>query len=155
MYTARYLPVKKDNEYKGEKLFLCSDNIYYADSVFSPRNGFYKFGEVENSYKNESIKIIGEISDKVNWLQDGDEILEEEFKIIITYQIPVFIWHRGTGKSVEMFDIEKDWNDELIEEIVSDYMNKYGGDRAEWNFNDIHVKDSVIKIKCKCCNTYI
>jgi len=67
--------------YNGDKkvnLFLCSRDIQFGDNAYSPRNGFYKFGYHENSYRNESIKVMGLISPGAIWIKEGDEFEEQD-----------------------------------------------------------------------------
>jgi|SRR6187551_629932 len=66
------------------KLFLCSRDVQFNDNAYSPRNGFYKFGYHENSYRNESIKIIGPISLTAIWVKEGAEFEEEDWCVLMT-----------------------------------------------------------------------
>lgn len=134
-YITRYLPVKKDNEYKGEKLFLCSYDIKVGDMIQSNNslNPILLDGNIlklDALQENHWYKIIGEISDKVNWLQDGDEILEEEL-------------YRSV--SVRYYNYETEESDWVTYNL-----------KGYENFtHENYFIEKPIKIKCKCCNTFL
>lgn len=156
-YFTKWLPA----EGGGNKLFLCSRDIKYGDNAYSPRNEFYVFGTVENSYENESIKVIGEISFGAGWLKGGEELTDEEIKIKhqVTFKKENVlkegqpkVWQHETESALywKWYETMDYFPEKSSAEFIIGHQN---GVECKVPHN-ICIDKTLVKIKCPTCGTY-
>ena len=113
--------------FKKIKLFLCTHNIP-PEQILRGGSDIYLIHDPKDKNEEKAFKVIGEISDKAIWVNQGDEFSEDELEGILYCKM-------HPDESMYMDNIEQ-----IIE------WNKH-------NPKPIQYKP-VIKIKCNNCNTY-